>query len=245
MLVKMYRAAQQWNQWVAQPQGRCVLNAEKIFLQKALATFYGKHGMLIGVPAQGELLQASVAAQQTVLTPLINKNSTVETIESDFTELPVATGSVNLVFLPHLLEYVDNPRQLLTEACRIVKPEGHIVILGFNPHSGWGLKKILSRKKGAPWKNYFIQHATLKKWLKLLDFELAAQDFLMYGMPMDRYRSNRFIEWIGHTFIRPLGGIYVLIAQAKTSPLTPIRLRWKQSFSNIRISIPRHSMRKF
>ena len=55
-------------------------------------------------------------------------------------------GSIDLVILPHILECIDNPRQLLAEACRIIKPEGHIIICGFNPHSLWGLKKIMGKK---------------------------------------------------------------------------------------------------
>lgn len=240
-LIKMYRAAQQWNQWLAESKGQGVLDAEKIFLTGCLATYYGKQGVLIGVPQQHELLKASVVSHQVVLTPLTNKNRHIKTIESDFYELPIASGSEDLVFLPHSLEYLDNPRQLLTEACRIVKPEGHIVILGFNPMSLWGLKKALARNKGIPWRHHFIQSGTVKSWLGLLDFELVKQDFILYGLPLHRYLKPGFLDRLGHACFRPLGGVYILIAKAKVIPLTPIRLRWEQTFSNIHVNIPRPS----
>jgi len=241
----MYRAAQQWDQWLTQSLGQCVLDAEKKFLINCLATYYGKHGILIGIPHQNELLKASVTAHQVVLTPFISKNRNIKTIESDFYELPIASGSVDLVFLPHSLEYIDNPRQLLREACRIVKPEGHIVILGFNPYSFWGIKKILAGRKNTPWNTHFIPLSTIKNWLGLADFELVKQDFILYGAPFGRHLKLNFLDRLGHICFRPLGGVYILIAKAKVSPLTPIRLRWQQNFSNVRVSISGPSMRKF
>jgi len=247
-LVKMYRAAQQWNQWLTQPLGQCVLEAEKNFLLNCLTTYYGKHGILIGVPHQNDLLKASVTAHQVVLTPLISKTRNIKTIEGDFYELPLASGSIDLVFLPHSLEYIDNPRQLLTEACRIVKPEGHIIILGFNPFSLWGLKKMAARNKNIPWNSHFIPSNTVKKWLNLADFELVKQDFILYSPPLRRHSlflKLKFLDRLGRVCFKPMGGVYILIAKAKVTPLTPIRLRWQQTFSNIRISVPGPSMRKF
>lgn len=241
----MYRAAQQWDQWLTQSLGQGVLDAEKKCLLHCLGTFYGKHGMLIGVPHQHELLKTSVTAHQVILTPLISKTRAIKTIESDFHELPVASGSIDLVLLPHSLEYSSNPRQLLAEACRIVKPEGHLLILGFNPYSLWGLKKILVQRKGIPWSTSFIQLSTIKSWLGLADFELVKQDFILYGPPLSCHSQFKFLDWLGHACFRSLGGVYILIAKAKVIPLNPIRLRWQQTFSNIRVSIPGPSMRKF
>ncbi|HSW69821.1 MAG TPA: methyltransferase domain-containing protein [Gammaproteobacteria bacterium] len=245
-MVKIYRAAQQWNQWLSQALGRHVLEAEKNFLIKSLAAYYGKHAVLVGVPEQNELLKASVTAHQVMLTPLTDKTRNIKTIEGDFDELPLASGSVDLVMLPHSLEYTDNPRQLLAEACRIVKPEGHIIIAGFNPLSFWGLKKTLTRNKKSPWNNNFIQSATVKKWLNLADFELVKHDFIWHKPPScGPSLFLKLFDGIGRVFLRPTGGIYILIAKAKITSLTPIRLRLQQTFSNIRVSIPKPSMRRF
>lgn len=243
-MAKMYRTAQQWDHWLGQSLGQGVLDAEKKFLIKSLANYYGKHGVLIGVLHQHELLKASVTSHQIVLTPLVSKTRQIKTIESDFHELPIASGSVDLVLLPHSLEYIDNPRQLLAEACRIVKPEGHIVILGFNPYSLWGLKRLLSRRKGMPWKTHFILSSVVKSWLGLADFELVKQDFILYGPPLKRQIKFKFFDWLGRICFKPAGGVYILIAKAKVTPLTPIRLRWQQTFSTIRVSMPGPSMRK-
>lgn len=238
-MIKIYRAAQRWDQWLTQSLGQSVLDVEKKFLQTSLGTYYGKHGMLIGVPHQHDLLKTSVTAHQIILTPLISKNKHIKIIESDFYELPVASGSVDLVLLPHSLEYTNHPRQLLTEACRIVKPEGHIFILGFNPYGLWRIRHQLIQRKEMSWNTAFIPYRTVKNWLALADFELVKQDFILYSSHF------KWIEKLGHLCFRPFGGIYILIAKAKVTPLTPIRLRWQQTFSTVRVSMPGPSMRKF
>ncbi len=241
----MYRTLQQWDLWLTQFLGHSVLETEKNFLLSCLATFFGKHGLLIGVPHQNELLKTSVTAHQVVLTPLISKTRQIKTIESDFEELPIASGSVDLVLLPHTLEYLPNPRQLVAEACRIVKPEGHLIILGFNPLSLWGLKRIFSKKKAAPWSSHFIQASNIKKWLELADFELIKHETLLFRPPLNRhgiYRRLKFLEWLGKKCYWPFGGVYVLIAKAKVIPLKPIRLSWQQTFNHIRVTMPGASM---
>jgi len=245
----MYRTIQQWDLWLTQFLGHSVLEAEKKFLLHSLATYFGKQGLLLGVPHQNELLKASVTAHQIVLTPIISKTRQIKTIESDFDELPISTGRVDLVLLPHTLEYLDNPRQLLSEACRIVKPEGHIVILGFNPISMWGIRKFFSKKnKGVPWSSNFIRAASIKEWLALADFELVKQNTLLFRPPLKHhglYRKLNFLEWVGNKCYGYFGGVYVLIAKAKVIPLTPIRLRWKQSLSSMRVTLPGPSMRNY
>lgn len=246
----MYRTLQQWDLWLTQFLGHSVLEAEKKFLLNCLSTYFGKQGLLLGVPHQNELLKASVTAHQIVLTPLISKTRQIKTIESEFDELPISSGRVDLVLLPHTLEYLDNPRQLLSEACRIVKPEGHIVILGFNPMSLWGIKKMFSKKnKGiVPWSSNFIRAGSIKEWLSLADFELVKQNTLLFRPPLKHqglYRKLNFLEWVGRKCGGYFGGVYVLIAKAKVIPLTPIRMRWKQSLPGIRVTLPGPSMRHY
>lgn len=44
----------------------------------------------------------------------------------------------------------------------------------------------------------------------------------------------------------PTGGVYLIVAQAKVIPLTPIKLTWKQKLSDVRlpaIGMPRPTIR--
>lgn len=245
-MVKTYRTIQQWNHWLAQFLGTRILEAEQKLLTRIYAERYGKYAVLVGVPRQAMLLKSSVMSNHVVISPLINKHKHIQNIESDFYELPIIPGSVDLVILPHTLEFIDNPHRLLVEACRIVKPEGDIIILGFNPFSLWGLKKYLTKNKNIPWNGNFIGASKVIKWLKLADFQIIQQEMLLFRPPVSKekvFQKLQFLEWIGGKCFTPFGGVYALIAKAKVIPLTPIKLRWKQKLSPLSVTLPGPTMR--
>jgi SAM-dependent methyltransferase len=243
-----YRTLQHWNQWLAQDfLGGCVLDAEQQILTTLLTNHFGKHALLIGVPQQYGLLNTTELPRHALAGPLIQREHATNYIETSLHDLPILTGTVDLVMLPHTLEFVDHPRQLLAEACRVIKPEGLIVITGFNPQSLWGLKKIMMKDKSIPWSGHFIPPRKINSWLRLADFVMEKQQSVLYRPPINHpgvFRHLQFLERVGKICLPMCGGVYILLARAKVIPLTPIRLKWKQQFG-IRISstLPGHIAR--
>lgn len=245
-LIKIYRVVQQWGHWLDHLLGQTLLKIEKDFLSSRFSQRYGTYALLIGVPQQHIMLTSLAIRKHVVLGPLINKNKEIIYIESAYIELPIASGSVDLVILPHTLDFLDNPRRLLNEACRIVKPEGEIVIFGFNPYSLWGLKKWWSKHHKIPWSGNFISAIKVKNWLMLADFQLVKHDRLMFIPPVQKkslLKGLNFLEWLGSKLNLFFGGVYVITARAKIIPLTPIKLHWKQKISTLHATIPGPSMR--
>lgn len=250
-MAKTYRAIQQWDRWLANFPGQSILLAEQNFLPSLLAQFYGSQALLIGSPRQEVLLNSSSIPNRLLLSPFLGHEQRTEFhgIESGLDELPIASGSMDLVLVPHILEYIDNPRQALAEACRIIKPQGHIVIFGFNPLSLWGVKKIYTKENNPPWSGSFISAGKVREWLSLADFELINHKTFLFRPPVQQeklYDKLAFMEWVGQKSCLPLGGIYIIVAQAKVIPLTPIKLTWKQKLSDVRmpvVGIPRPSTR--
>lgn len=236
-----YRALQKWNHWLSEEfLGRHLLESEEEQLSRLLEKHYGKHVMLIGVPHQAGLLSATTLPCKSIYTPLNTNARTKGLIEGHFDELPIITGSIDLVIIPHTLEFIDNPRQLLAEACRVIKPEGLIAIAGFNPYSMWGVKNWLSKNgKLIPKHANLIHSQQIKNWLELADFQIEQQQSTLFVPPTqhaNHYSPMKLIEKIGNKWLPNLGGIYVIIARAKVLPLTPIKMKWKQKLNDIRIS---------
>lgn len=248
-MARTYRIVLQWNHWLTTFLGKGLLNSEHKALSRLLVDQYGKTSLLLGVPHQYTLLKNSTLPYQFLLGPLLTHDKNFHAIEATFYELPIQSGSVDQVILPHTLELIDNPHQLLSEACRIIKPEGHIFILGFNPYSLWGLKKYLSKGLNTPWSGNFISASVVKKWLALADFELENHRMLLFRPPTQHqslFNKLNFLEWLGDKCYNPFGGVYILQAKAKVIPLTPIRLHWTQELSGVNISpgsIPGPSIR--
>jgi hypothetical protein len=69
---------------------------------------------------------------------------------------------------------------------------------------------------------------------------------LLFRPPMMHHKMYEKLKWLegfGKRFYSPWGGVYVLTAQAKTIPLTPIKLHWKQKLSALHPTVPRPTMR--
>ncbi len=82
--------------------------------------------------------------------------------------------------------YWNSPKiriRSLREVERVLRPEGSLIISGFNPFSLWGMHRALGRKQGYPWSGRFIALPRLKDWLALLGFEVVGGRFAAYAPP--------------------------------------------------------------
>ncbi len=150
---------------------------------------------------------------------------------AEFDALPFASDLFDLVLLPHILDFHRYPKHVLTEACRIVIPEGKIVLLCFNPYSLWGLSWLRHRRQGQrPWSGNFISSARVRSWLAEQDFEILdikSYFYLPANFTASSYRRFHALEIMGRIFWPQCGGSYLLLAQKKVSTITPIKPRWQ------------------
>ncbi len=149
---------------------------------------------------------------------------------------PIASGSLDVVLLPHTLEYVARPHEVLREAERTLIPEGHLLILGFNPWSQYGLRRLFSGWRNvSPWCGHFYSTLRLRDWLALLGFDTALVRPYFFRPPLQNERIMRrlnALERAGERFPLPGGG-YLLVAKKRVTTLTPIKPRWRRSLVSV------------
>jgi len=75
---------------------------------------------------------------------------------------------------------------MLREAYRVIRPEGQIVIAGFNPFSLFGAKRYFGRGQTPPWNGNFIALYRVKDWLTLLGFDVVGGRLDCYVPPFSR-----------------------------------------------------------
>lgn len=134
--------------------------------------------------------------------------------------LPIASQSLDLLALPHVLEFSPHPHQVLREAERVLRPEGRLLISGFNPMSLWGLRRVVAGLAGCdpaphPWHGRFIHLTRIKDWLALMGFELAGGRMACYAPPLDRaawLARFGFLEAAGDRWWTLVGGVYLIHA---------------------------------
>ena len=120
--------------------------------------------------------------------------------------------------LPHVLEFAADPHQILREAERVLRPEGRLIISGFNPASLWGMRQYLSRLIGSPYlprDGQFISLLRIKDWLKLLNFSLDRGHFGCYKLPLSGASGMArmdFMEPAGNRWWPIFGAVFLVSA---------------------------------
>jgi SAM-dependent methyltransferase len=139
-------------------------------------------------------------------------------IEGDSTDLPFACESLDLIVLPHVLEFATDPHQILREVDRVLRPEGRLIISGFNPASLWGARQYLSRLVGTPYlprDGQFISLIRIKDWLELLNFSLDRGHFGCYKFPLQGESAMgkmNFLEKMGNRWWPIFGAVFLVSA---------------------------------
>ncbi len=143
--------------------------------------------------------------------------------------LPIQSESVDLVILPHLLEFDASRFTTMREVDRILKPGGELIILNFNPMSVWvRLHCLWNKKLSDTWLGHFIQRARVADWLKLLNFEiLSTTEFTIdssFTTP-DRFKFGKSTCFSMAYAVKAVKRQYTLI------PLTPVKAKTSKLFT--------------
>ncbi|MEI7843646.1 MAG: class I SAM-dependent methyltransferase [Gallionellaceae bacterium] len=214
-------------EWLRTPQGEYLLAREHDYFDRSVADIFGFNALQVGLP-QHDFLRASRMPLKIAAAKEISAQ-----VRLELEELPFESSSIDLALLPHVLEFNKNPHQVLREIERVLRPEGHVIISGFNPRSLWGVRRALRPKIGYPWCGDFITLSRLKDWLALLGFEVVGGQFACYAPPMiSRKWLQRchFMEPAGGRWWAVSGGVYYLQAVKRVPGMRLIKPLWNKGF---------------
>jgi SAM-dependent methyltransferase len=209
--------------WLATPPGQYVFAREQAYFDNAVADIFGYHALQLGME-ELDLLRTS----RIPLRVLVGRGASAG-LRADFRDLPIESNSIDLMVLPHTLEFSDHPHQIVREVARALRPEGQVIIAGFNPLSLWGLRRGLGRRKEFPWQGGFIHLPRVKDWFALLGLEIVAGSMACYVPPcseqkwLDRFA---FMEKAGDRWWPIAGGVYFLQAIKRVRGIRLIMPKW-------------------
>jgi SAM-dependent methyltransferase len=220
--------------WYASQLGRALLAAEREALDAVLPDLFGYYLVQVGLPCEDYLLGASLIRRQVVIgdTAAAVGDERVACMRARPSQLPLRNDSVDVVLLPHTLDFEHAAHDVLREAERVLVPEGHLVILGFNPWSLWGLRRVFTwrRRRMPPWSGSFRGSARIRDWLALLGFDVVLVRSCFFRPPMRNAGLMRRLQWLEAQGARRwpyFGGTYIIVARKRVATLTPIKPRWR------------------
>jgi len=219
-----YKIDQQKNlsDWWQSPLGQEVFSQEHLLLQSLNSYFYGYYQLQLGTKTS-LLPQTSKPKLQLIM-------ASEADLEGDNENLPFKCHTIDTLLLSHVLEFSDDPHQILREAERVLIADGTLVLCCFNPWSLWGLRRLFSWQDKPPWYGHFFSQTRIKDWLALLNFDIIATEKYLFTLPLkSKQWLNRLtpLERWGKRLWPLFPGATILVASKRTIPLTPITQSWR------------------
>lgn len=237
--------------WLKSAAGVYLLEKEQDLYDAALFDLFGFNALQMGLE-ETNLLRNSRIPNRFIASDHIPAIGHLHCAD-DF--LPFAEMSLDVLLLPHRLEFSARPHQTLREAVRVLMPEGHLLITGFNPWSAWGVKALTKkiwhklrngRSKESqlvldypfldyPWHAKMIRLSRLKDWLALLGLEVVSVEITCHAPPFHQEHWLRKCGWLdilGVQYLRRLGldrfgGVYFIVAKKRVTGMIPLKPKWK------------------
>lgn len=212
--------------WYASDSGAEIHSALRKRLEPVLDRSFGYHVVQIGPLPGLSLIDHSPINHRIVMA---NVDSPQVSLRCHADELPLESDSIDTLVAFHGLEFEEHPHASLREMQRVLRPQGHLVIVGFNPWSLLGASQYLRGfARESLWRQHHpVSPRRLLDWLHLVDCQLEDMHYLyplpLFGTGRLRHSISRFDEWaLEHQL--PGGGLYVAHAIKHIAAVRP-RLR--------------------
>ncbi len=196
--------------WYQTELGRRVARAEHRAVSEALAS--------LGV---GDIVGAGPLRVPLALRPTVRQWHVSPADGGDLVarpeQLPFRGQSVEALILSHVLEVSEEPGACLAQAYEILRPEGWLVVLSFNPFSLWGSRRALGALWGAgvPWRGRQWPASALSRYLQRRGFQALGVYYLAYQLPVEDVRFQaRMGSWedVWRRLGRPAAGVQMTVA---------------------------------
>ncbi|MFT4768881.1 MAG: SAM-dependent methyltransferase [Glaciecola sp.] len=229
--------------WYARESGEELCEAIIERLEPVLGLSFGYHILQIGSLPTRSLIAESPINHRIFACSATDRSASMF-CHGD--ELPLESDSVDTVVAFHALEFDEHPHGSLREMQRVLRPHGHLIIVGFNPLSLLGAAHYLrGLRKSSLWnkgRHRPVSLGRLTDWLRLLDCELESTQQL-FPLPLaGKGRFRRFVgrvdQWAcDHSF--PGGGVYIAHAIKQIAGVRrprSLRARARASFRGLGVA---------
>lgn len=212
------------------PQGKLLQLLENRYLKSSIMVSCKQTIMQIGcLKWESDFIDCSLYKNFSIIDAKGGGSQQAIKIRGMSHSLPIQSEMVDLVILPHLLEFDANRFHTMREIERILKPGGEVLILNFNLLNIWvRLQFIWNIKMSNSWYGYFITRSRISDWLKLLNFEImSTSEFTIDSIVTtpDDFKFGKRTFYAMAYAVRAVKREYTLI------PLTPVKTKPAQLVS--------------
>jgi SAM-dependent methyltransferase len=203
------------------PRGKLLRDLEVSYLCNSIVVSCKQTVLQIGgLGWEKEFVDCSLYTSYTILDAKSLGYQDARKIRAKAYHLPLQSDSVDMIILPHMLEFDAYRFQTMREVERVLKPEGTVVILNFNPWSLWVRYQYLWDKRLADsWRGHFIRRSRVVDWLKLLNFEVTT----VSQFNLDSIKTTHFKMANAFSLSSTAYGVKAIKRRYNLIPLTPVK----------------------
>lgn len=217
--------------WLASPIGQALLAQESRLLEEALNGLFGQECLQLGIwgEPRGFLKFARTQRTACIASPPNAADGENPSAFARLHRLPVASDSIDVVILPHTLDYSARQPEILREVHRVLRSDGHLVVLGFMRGGLWGLRRLVPGAGMPPNTGSLVGDGQLSDWLKLLDLKIHQRTRYFFKWPLPSRSASTSPVWEdrGRRWWPELSACYMLTAQKRLYTMTPIKQPWR------------------
>lgn len=204
------------------PQGKLLQIQENNLLRRSITVSCKQTILQLGsLGWENDFIDFSLYHKYYILDGKDNEYAESVRVCANSYQLPIQSETIDLVLLPHLLEFDAYRFQTMREIERVMKPEADIIIINFNPLNIWVRMQILWDKKlSDSWRAHFITRSRILDWLKLLNFEVkTTYEFTLDSIltTPEQFKLGKRTVFSMAYAVRAVKRQYTLI------PLTPLK----------------------
>ncbi|MCF6298382.1 MAG: class I SAM-dependent methyltransferase [Thiomicrorhabdus sp.] len=223
--------------WALTQNGRAVFEQEKILLDDAVKNLFGYYCVQIGAPTLESVMSESRIQYKVLVASELKEaggeySAHCHFVKADLDYLPIAKDSTDVVILPHTLEVAADPYYLLRQVDSMLRPEGHIVITGFNPFGCLVMRFRLFKKTPLFREAQLERLSQIKMWLEVLGYDIQLQRYSTVTCFAQREQKTRriaLLEWVEKQLSKiglQFGNVYCLVAKKRVDSPTLVGAKW-------------------
>lgn len=213
--------------WYASAFGQQVLKAEQQQVEQLISDKFGYY-VVEFTDAVSHFNVLSPIARKFSLSLMPNKNPQ-QSLTAELTALPFIPDSVDMIIMPHILEFIAEPEHVLEQVWTSLMPNGYVLIMSFNPYSLWGIYRKLKQDKKIPYQGSYFSSRKITSMLKSAGFHVDEIVSCSFTLPtMNQQSTQTHNRWLAFAQLAwpSSGNVNIILARKRLSGVTPLTIEW-------------------
>lgn len=227
--LKSQQLCRQMADWFESPLGVALIASEREAVERAGNKLFGVRQLEVGISPGVAVGGLGNCGHRVASVGVWNSEVADGTVVCAPEELALPNDSIDLVILHHTLDFASHPHQALREASRVLRGGGHMIIVGFNPMSSWGFRRLMTKQPAGPWQGRFLSRKRIEDWLGVLGFVVEERQLGFHYPPFQNpgFRA-RFaaLDRLGNRRDIPGGAFYTMVAEKRVGARIRLRPLW-------------------